>query len=83
MAGYDYRAKLIREWKNKPCVRCKQGYHYSQMDCHSVEEKHSMAKKERGMQSITQIAVLKEELKKCVPMCKNCHALEHWEMRQS
>ena len=42
-----------------------------------------MAKKERSIQSITQIAVLKEELKKCVPMCKNCHALEHWEMRQS
>ena len=82
MNGYDYRHKLICEFKSQPCVRCKQEYHYSQMDCHHIEEKHDKIKRHRGIQGIKRMDVLKEELKKCVPMCKNCHALEHWEMSQ-
>ena len=68
-----------RNWKDKPCRNCGQKFLPCQMDAHHVnpDEKEGKGRSVNKLNFDEMVT----ELDKCIPLCKNCHALIHWEMR--
>ena len=66
-----YKETLI-EWKSQGCQKCGEK-RYWVIDAHHLHNKNfSPGTTKRGIQ------VLKEELKKCIPLCSNCHRDLHY-----
>ncbi len=68
--------QFLLEYKSKhPCVRCGEN-HPACLDFHHLENKKldisEMVLRCYGLEAI------QDEILKCVVLCKNCHAKEHW-----
>lgn len=65
---------MIREAKSVPCTDCGKPYPYYVMDLDHVRGKklHDLSRMSSEKQSI---AAIKKELKKCDPVCANCHRI--------
>ena len=70
----DARRALVDGFKSKPCVHCGIQYPPCAMDLHHIDPSTKLFEvvpQGRGIEA------LKEEAKKCVPLCANCHRLFH------
>ena len=68
-----YKEVLIK-WKSKGCQKCGEK-RYWVIDAHHLYNKDfSPGTAKRG------IKILKEELKKCIPLCANCHRDLHYNL---
>ncbi len=73
------RKNAIDEWKSKGCTKCRDKRHYI-IDAHHLDP----AKKNFSIgTSIRGISVTKLELKKCIPLCSNCHREFHYLEKQN
>jgi hypothetical protein len=64
---------LIKEWKVQGCAKCGDKREYV-IDAHHLDptkKDFSIGTTKRGMK------ITKEELKKCIPLCSNCHREFH------
>ncbi len=85
MSGTHYRRKYIRQYKtdNNVCAHCGGTFHYCQLDLHHVDEDDKNEslkggrKNRKCLSELPNMTVLKEEISKCIILCKNCHALHH------
>jgi hypothetical protein len=61
--------QLILEWKSQGCKKC------GEIRTHTIDAHHIDPKKKDFMVGtvIRGIKITKEELKKCIPLCSNCH----------
>ena len=68
-------AKWLRDYKCKSvCVDC--GMYFNlQPEC--CDFHHITGDKGRNIAEINTINLLKKELKKCIPLCANCHRTRH------
>ena len=68
--------QLAFEYKGSKCARCNVGdlplccYHFHHLRDKTIEIGHLIRKLD--------IDKLKKELDKCILLCANCHAIEHW-----
>ena len=72
-------SKLIFEWKSQGCTRCGESRPHV-IDAHHVNPKEKdfmVGTVKRG------IEITKEELKKCIPLCSNCHRDFHYLEKQT
>ncbi len=89
-ANYKNKAKenkkKIQTWLNElkkdiSCQKC--GIkHIAVIDFHHLDSKT----KDKGISylvSINNKKRLEEEIKKCIPLCSNCHRILHWEEKTS
>ena len=66
--------QLILEWKSQGCSKCNEKRPHT-IDAHHVNPKEKsfmVGTVKRG------IKITKEELKKCIPLCSNCHRDFHF-----
>lgn len=79
------RTQLRKDWhefkKTLKCAKCGQS-HPASLDFHHTDptKKEGLLSK---MVSNGCFAAAKEELKKCVVLCANCHRIHHWEEHQA
>lgn len=69
--------KLIEEEFGLICSVCGFSGHHSQIDFHHTDS----TKKENNIGWLiwrSNFNKIREELKKCIPICANCHRLLHW-----
>jgi hypothetical protein len=66
------RSKLLEELRSEGCVKCKDKRHYV-IDFHHLEPD----KKDISI-SDASISKIKSESKKCILLCRNCHAEFHF-----
>lgn len=61
--------QLILEWKSQGCKKC------GETRTHTIDAHHIDPKKKNFMVGtvVRGIKITKEELKKCIPLCSNCH----------
>ena len=62
---------------NLKCVKCGES-HIAVLDFHHIDpskKEFSISSAKSDRYSIDRI---KKELEKCIPLCANCHRLEHW-----
>ena len=85
------RRKEIDKWlteykKTLKCEKCNENRWYI-LDFHHIEKRKESRKREGKKGKLTNIANLrhrhslqriKEEVKKCIPLCANCHRELHW-----
>lgn len=67
---------IARKARQMPCFACKQEFHYCAMDLHHVDP----SQKEKSISTLIKSGgyeALENEIKKCVPLCSNCHRLVH------
>ena len=67
--------QLILEWKSQGCSKCNEKRPHT-IDAHHInpkEKNFAVGTSPRG------IKVTKEELKKCIPLCSNCHRDFHYQ----
>lgn len=64
--------------KNKKCVMCGES-HPSCLEWHHTENKETEI---CNMYSKYTLEEIKEEIKKCVIVCANCHRKIHWEFKE-
>jgi hypothetical protein len=72
------RKNVIDEWKSQGCNKCGDKRHYV-IDAHhldSTKKDFSIGTSMRG------INVTKTELKKCIPLCSNCHREFHYQEKE-
>lgn len=65
---------IIFDWKSKGCSKCGEKRFYL-IDAHHLDpskKDFSIGTTKRG------IKITKEELKKCIPLCSNCHREFHY-----
>jgi hypothetical protein len=77
----EQRIAYIELVKSNPCSKCGNSYPPAAMDFHHKNEDMKV----RGIATMTRSASierLKEELKKCVLLCANCHAELHYVTKQ-
>ena len=74
------KQQIWEDWKSQPCSHCRQTYHQCQMDAHHVDPSQKENDGNFSIFSATK-EVMVQELAKCIPLCKNCHALLHWKER--
>ena len=80
-AAKKRKSKWFRELKSKySCSRCGLN-HPAIIDFHHVDptQKDFMIAR---FDSKSKAKIL-AEIKKCIPLCRNCHAIVHWEMREN
>lgn len=66
--------KVLNDWKSQGCQKCGEE-RYWVIDAHHTRDKDfAPGTTTRG------IKVLKEELKKCIPLCANCHRDLHYNL---
>jgi hypothetical protein len=70
-------------WRSVPCARCGETYHLCQMEAHHVDPTIEHKKVRGSVSKIKNLEAMMAELELCIPVCKNCHALIHWELRNS
>ena len=75
--SYNKISELIINWKSEGCLICGDKRHYV-IDAHHMDPSTKSFSIGERIQSINKI---KKELKKCVPICKNCHAELHYKNR--
>jgi len=71
--------QLILEWKSQGCSKCNEKRPHT-IDAHHInpnEKDFMVGTVKRG------IKVTKEELKKCIPLCSNCHRDFHYQEKQT
>ena len=71
--------QLIFEWKSEGCKKCGESRPHL-IDAHhinSADKSFSVGTTMRGLE------ITKEELKKCVPICSNCHRDFHHQERKT
>ena len=66
------RAKLLEELRSEGCLKCEEKRHYM-IDFHHLEP----SKKDISI-SDASISKIKSESKKCILLCRNCHAEFHY-----
>lgn len=66
------RAKLLEELRSGGCLKCEEKRHYM-IDFHHLEP----SKKDISI-SDASISKIKSESKKCILLCRNCHAEFHY-----
>lgn len=70
---YDFKRKIVTDFKSKPCIDCKKSYPYYVMDLD-----HKNGKKlfniGANLKSI-KLEILLKELEKCEVVCSNCHRI--------
>ena len=68
------RKNVINEWKSKGCAKCGDTRFYV-IDAHHLDP----TKKDFSIGTSTRgVNVTKTELKKCIPLCSNCHREFHY-----
>ena len=73
--------KYYNEWRDVPCAKCGNTYHLCQMEAHHIDTSIPNGKKQGSVSKIKNLDAMIAELELCIPVCKNCHALIHWELR--
>ena len=71
--------KIINEWKSPGCKKCGESRVWV-LDAHHVnpsEKKLAIGEGPHGSKK------LKEELKKCIPLCSNCHKDFHYQEKKT
>jgi hypothetical protein len=71
---FQKRKNIINEWKSQGCAKCGDKRHYV-IDAHHldpIEKDFSIGTSVRG------VNMIKTELKKCIPLCSNCHREFHY-----
>jgi hypothetical protein len=71
--------QLILEWKSQGCSKCNEKRPHT-IDAHHInpnEKDFMVGTVKRG------IKITKEELKKCIPLCSNCHRDFHYHEKQT
>ena len=74
-SGNRGKKKIIDEFFSRPCYACGESFPQCCMDAHHLnpaEKKFSI-----GRSNGKGLAVLQEELEKCVPLCAHCHRKFH------
>ena len=70
------REKLINHKKTLACKVCG-------LEDYRVLEFHHLADKKNNISRMVGVGYswknIQTELKKCVPLCSNCHRIEHWQ----
>ena len=73
------RKNRERLLKYKKTLRCT----YCGLDDHRVLEFHHLADKEGNISRMVGVGYswknIRKEMDKCVPLCSNCHRIEHWQ----
>jgi hypothetical protein len=71
--------QLILEWKSQGCQKCRE------TRPHTIDAHHINPKEKDFMIGtvIRGIEITKEELKKCIPLCSNCHRDFHYQEKQT
>jgi hypothetical protein len=71
--------KLILEWKSQGCQKC------GETRPHTIDAHHINPKEKNFMVGTVMrgIEITKEELKKCIPLCSNCHRDFHYLEKQT
>jgi len=65
---------LIKEWKSQGCAKCNDKRYYV-LDAHHLDP----SKKDFSIgTSMRGLKITIEELKKCIPICSNCHREFHY-----
>lgn len=66
--------QLIFEWKSQGCIKC------GESRPHTIDAHHTNPGEKDFMvgTSMRGIKITKEELKKCIPLCSNCHRDFHY-----
>lgn len=82
---YTERKKQMVEWlnnykKQQKCSKCKEDRHYV-LDFHHLDPNQKNIEVSNAIGS--SILRTKEEIKKCIPLCRNCHAEFHYLERQN
>ena len=91
-----YTRKYYKEWKatQTVCEHCGGTFLPCQIDIHHIDEttknpalngwSSDGTKRQRqlNIRQLGSIRLVKEEIAKCIPLCKNCHALHHYNERQ-
>jgi len=83
--GKDNRA-LDRQWfqawkeRNNTCNHCGNQYLPCQLDLHHIDEKSKHLRLQKPFTRICDLGrrQMLLELDKCIVLCKNCHALHHY-----
>lgn len=74
------RKKLLEYKQTLQCKKCG-------LDDHRVLEFHHVGDKDNNISSMVNHGYawkrVEEEINKCIPLCCNCHRLEHWEQKVS
>jgi L-lactate utilization protein LutB len=69
------RSNLLSYKKTLSCIRCG-------IKDHRVLEFHHINEKDKAISSLVSQGYswkrIEEEINKCIPLCCNCHRLEHW-----
>lgn len=70
---------IINEWKQQGCLKCGETRVWV-LDCHHIDP----SKKEYSIGDIAHGPnKIKQELKKCVPLCSNCHRDFHYQEKEN
>ncbi len=81
-ANKKRKQEWLREYKSGlSCSDCGAS-HPAIIDFHHISDKEFQISKWITTKNCS-IEKLKQEIEKCVPLCKNCHAILHWEQRQN
>jgi hypothetical protein len=71
----EKRNKFLEYKKTLSCNRCG-------IDDHRILEFHHVGDKDHNISNMVNHGYgwsrIKEEINKCIPLCCNCHRLEHW-----
>ena len=71
------KEQIWNDWKCQPCTKCGQRFHPSQIDAHHIDADSKENDHRFSIKSLSKEKMI-TELDKCIPLCKNCHALHHW-----
>ncbi len=85
MSGTITKKRIIRQFKtdNNVCAHCGGTFHYCQLDLHHPDESEKnpqLRNWDKSNRNLCRLPrkELDEELKKVQVLCKNCHALHHF-----
>jgi hypothetical protein len=70
------KKEYLNELKSVPCSVCGNQYHPVLMDLHHLDESQKKFSPSNGVHKYGWDA-LREEVKKCIVVCSNCHRLIH------
>lgn len=71
------KEQIWNDWKCRPCAKCGQRFHPCQIDAHHIDADSKENDHRFSIKSLPKEGMI-AELDKCIPLCKNCHALHHW-----
>ena len=76
----DKRKRFVDGLKENPCERCGKSFHPCAMQWHHKDPSIKKFSIGRGLYRQSMKAI-KEEIRKCVLYCANCHAIVEYELR--